>query len=142
MARSDLIALASFRNHRGRRPVELPSSNNSSTILLTGGARCEGADAKQSTPVGVVASNPTNEPSHGRLLPLGRFLLVYACLSLAVLLTALDQTVVACILPNISAEFGARDAPWIGTAYLLTQTTFSPLYGRLSDVFGRKVSES
>lgn len=33
------------------------------------------------------------EPSHGRLLPLPRFLLVYACLSLAVLLTSLDQTV-------------------------------------------------
>lgn len=141
MARSDLIALASFRSQRGRRPVELPSSNNSSTILLTGGARSEVANAKQSTPVGVVNSNSNCEPSHGRLLPLGRFLLVYSCLSLAVLLTALDQTVVACILPNISAEFGARDAPWIGTAYLLTQTTFSPLYGRLSDVFGRKVSE-
>jgi hypothetical protein len=33
------------------------------------------------------------EPSHGRLLPLPSFLLVYACLSLAVLLTSLDQTV-------------------------------------------------
>jgi len=37
--------------------------------------------------------NTNQEPSHGRLLPLPRFLMVYACLSLAVLLTSLDQTV-------------------------------------------------
>ena len=35
-------------------------------------------------------------PDHGRLLPLGQFLIVYACLSLAVLLTSLDQTVGEC----------------------------------------------
>lgn len=47
--------------------------------------------------------------------------------------------IVACILPNISSQFGAQDAPWVGIAFLLMQTVFSPCYGRMSDVFGRKV---
>ena len=49
---------------------------------------------------------------------------------------------VACILPNIASDFGSSSLSWVGTAYLLTQTTFSPMYGRMSDVFGRKVSHS
>ncbi|PWZ01212.1 MFS general substrate transporter [Testicularia cyperi] len=83
-------------------------------------------------------STPPPAPQHGRLLPIGKFLVVYACMSLAVLLTSLDQTVVASILPSISNKFGHAQAPWVGTAYLLAQTTFSPLYGKMSDVFGRK----
>lgn len=46
---------------------------------------------------------------------------------------------VACILPSVSSRFGTANAPWVGIAYLLTQTTCSPIYGRMSDVFGRKV---
>lgn len=50
------------------------------------------------------------------------------------------EPAVACILPNIASDFGSSSLSWVGTAYLLTQTTFSPMYGRMSDVFGRKVS--
>lgn len=79
------------------------------------------------------------EPSHGRLIPLRQFLIVYACLSVAVLLTSLDQTIVACLLPTIASDFGAaKDISWVGTAFLLTNTAFSPIYGRMSDVFGRR----
>ncbi|KAL9938777.1 hypothetical protein V8E36_002496 [Tilletia maclaganii] len=92
------------------------------------------APAKNETP-----SQP-EEPSHGRLLPLGQFLTVYFCLSLAILLTSLDQTIAACITPTISTEFGSSSqASWIGTAFLLSSTVFQPLFGRFTDIFGRKI---
>ena len=41
-------------------------------------------------------------------------------------------------MPTISQDFGSDSISWVGICYLLTQTVFSPIYGRLSDVFGRK----
>jgi EmrB/QacA subfamily drug resistance transporter len=58
---------------------------------------------------------------------------------LAVFLASLDQTIVSTAIPRIASEFGSLDqVAWIGIAYLLTTTAFQPLYGRFSDIFGRK----
>lgn len=58
---------------------------------------------------------------------------------LAVLLAALDQTIVATALPTISSDFHAADQiGWVGIAYMLTSTVAMPLYGRFADIFGRK----
>ncbi|KAF9232240.1 major facilitator superfamily domain-containing protein [Melanogaster broomeanus] len=47
--------------------------------------------------------------------------------------------VAAAVLPSISSEFNASNqASWLGTSYLLAGCTFTPLYGRLSDVLGRR----
>ncbi|CEH14542.1 related to multidrug resistance proteins [Ceraceosorus bombacis] len=52
---------------------------------------------------------------------------------------ALDGTVVATIQSRVGSEFYvSKEVGWLGTSYLLTQTAFQPLYGRLSDIFGRK----
>lgn len=60
---------------------------------------------------------------------------------LAILLAALDQTIVAPALPTIGAALGHADyLPWIVTAYLLTATAAAPLYGKISDVHGRRVT--
>jgi EmrB/QacA subfamily drug resistance transporter len=61
-------------------------------------------------------------------------------LMLAMFLGALDQTIVATALPTIGVHFGdlAR-LSWIVTAYLLTGTAVTPLYGKLSDIYGRRV---
>ncbi|KAH8553551.1 transmembrane efflux protein [Umbelopsis sp. PMI_123] len=60
-------------------------------------------------------------------------------LMLAVLLAALDQTIVATALPTISSGFGASDEiGWVGISYMLTSTVSMPLYGRFVDIFGRK----
>jgi EmrB/QacA subfamily drug resistance transporter len=60
---------------------------------------------------------------------------------LAMFLAALDQTIVATALPTIGRELGdARHVPWIVTAYLLTSTAVTPLYGKLSDIHGRRVT--
>ena len=58
----------------------------------------------------------------------------------AMLLAALDQTIVATAMPTIGLDLGdARNLPWIVTAYLLASTAVTPLYGKLSDIHGRRV---
>jgi EmrB/QacA subfamily drug resistance transporter len=58
---------------------------------------------------------------------------------LSMLLAALDQTIVAPALPTIARALGhAEYLPWIVTGYLLTATAMSPLYGKISDVYGRR----
>ena len=55
-------------------------------------------------------------------------------------LAALDQTVVATALPTIVGELGGLDDySWIVTAYLLTSTVSTPLYGKISDMYGRRM---
>jgi EmrB/QacA subfamily drug resistance transporter len=59
---------------------------------------------------------------------------------LALLLAALDQTVVSTALPRIAADLhGFSDYSWVVTAYLLTSTATVPLYGKLSDLYGRRL---
>ncbi|MBW8909152.1 MAG: MFS transporter [Mesorhizobium sp.] len=58
---------------------------------------------------------------------------------LSMLLAALDQTIVAPALPTIARALGhAEYLPWIVTGYLLTATAVAPLYGKISDVYGRR----
>jgi len=63
----------------------------------------------------------------------------FAGVLLALLLAALDQTVVSTALPRIAADLhGFKDLSWIVTAYLLTSTATVPLYGKFSDLYGRR----
>jgi EmrB/QacA subfamily drug resistance transporter len=58
---------------------------------------------------------------------------------LAMFLGALDQTIVATALPTIGRSFGHLESlSWVVTAYLLTATAVTPLYGKLSDIHGRR----
>ncbi|MBZ9874067.1 MFS transporter [Mesorhizobium sp. BR1-1-9] len=58
---------------------------------------------------------------------------------LSMLLAALDQTIVAPAMPTIARALGhAEYLPWIVTGYLLTATAMAPLYGKISDVYGRR----
>ncbi|EEB90553.1 hypothetical protein MPER_11221, partial [Moniliophthora perniciosa FA553] len=51
----------------------------------------------------------------------------------------MDQTIVSTALPTIIHDLGGGDAySWAGTAYLLTGACLTPLYGKLSDILGRK----
>jgi len=68
-----------------------------------------------------------------------RFALTFTGLLLAMLLAALDQTIVSTALPTIVRDLGGIDAlSWVVTAYLLTATVSTPLWGRISDLYGRK----
>ncbi len=60
-------------------------------------------------------------------------------LALAMFLSALDQTIVATALPTIGRALGDfENLPWVVIAYLLTATMVAPLYGKLSDIYGRR----
>jgi len=64
---------------------------------------------------------------------------VVAALMLTIGLAAIDSTIVATAVPQIVADLGGFSLfPWIFSIYLLTQAVTVPIYGRLSDVFGRK----
>lgn len=62
-------------------------------------------------------------------------------LMMAMLLAALDQTIVATALPTIGRDLGnPENLPWIVTAYLLASTAATPLYGKFSDIHGRRLA--
>jgi EmrB/QacA subfamily drug resistance transporter len=66
-------------------------------------------------------------------------LLTFGGLLLAMLLASLDQTIVATALPTIVGDLGGLDhLSWVVTAYLLGATVTMPLWGRASDLYGRK----
>jgi EmrB/QacA subfamily drug resistance transporter len=66
--------------------------------------------------------------------------LIFAALMLVLLLAALDQTIVSTALPTIVGDLGGLNRlSWVVTAYLLTSTVSGPIYGKLGDVYGRKV---
>ena len=65
---------------------------------------------------------------------------VMAGLMLVMLLASLDQTIVSTALPTIVSELGGLEhLSWVVTAYLLAVTVVTPLYGKLGDLYGRKV---
>ncbi|RIB27079.1 major facilitator superfamily domain-containing protein [Gigaspora rosea] len=67
--------------------------------------------------------------------------LVALSLVCAVFLSALDQTILATALPKIVSDFNGLDQiAWVATSYLLTVTSFEPIYGKLADIFGRKIT--
>lgn len=80
------------------------------------------------------ASVSTNEQrSHSEIM-----IILYA-LMLAMLLAALDQTIVSTALPKIVQDLhGLNKLSWVATAYLLTSAIVTPLYGKISDQIGRK----
>lgn len=74
------------------------------------------------------------------VMPKGRDLyVVLGALMLALLLAALDQTIVSTALPTIVSDLGGLNhLSWVVTAYLLAATASTPLWGKLGDQYGRK----
>ncbi|MFJ4624535.1 MDR family MFS transporter [Streptomyces sp. NPDC088812] len=76
-------------------------------------------------------AEPTGLPRH--------FGLIFASLMIAMLLGALDQTIVSTALPTIVGELdGVSHMAWVTTAYILAATIGMPVYGKLGDMLGRK----
>lgn len=94
------------------------------------------------------------------LLPFRKVVSVFAGLAVCIVVSTLDMTLVATALPSLSADFHAgmsfrrngafnsnfdgfftgSVSSFVASAYLLTSTAFQPLYGRFSDIFGRKAA--
>src|SRR5277367_1679150 len=65
--------------------------------------------------------------------------LVFAGLMLALTLASLDQNIVSTALPRIVSDLGGlAHLSWVVTAFMVTSTVTMPLYGKLSDIYGRK----
>lgn len=83
--------------------------------------------------------SPASPRVHLRDLPRRRKAVVFAGVLLALLLGALDQTIVGPAMPQIVKELGGMELlAWIFTIYSLTSTIAVPLVGKLSDLYGRK----
>lgn len=75
------------------------------------------------------------------LLPFRKVIACFFGLALCIVVSTLDSVIVATGIPTISAAFNAGSiVSWVPSAYLLTSTSFQPLYGRFSDIFGRKAA--
>src|SRR6202011_3904594 len=79
-----------------------------------------------------IAPRPALRPSEVRTILMS--------LMLTMFLAALDQTIVATALPTIGRQFGdVSSLSWVITAYLLASTAVAPVFGTLSDIYGRRV---
>ncbi|MDN4506695.1 MDR family MFS transporter [Dietzia maris] len=68
-----------------------------------------------------------------------QILVILAGLMSAMFLASLDQTIVSTAIRTIADDLQGLDAQaWVTTAYLMTSTISTPLYGKLSDIYGRK----
>ena len=77
---------------------------------------------------------PDHDLLHGRQLTL-----VMSALMLTLFLAALDQTIVSTALPRITSDLGGlNQLAWVVTAYLLASTASTPIWGKISDIYGRK----
>jgi EmrB/QacA subfamily drug resistance transporter len=84
--------------------------------------------------VQAVDQQPVQQPAKPRGL-----LVIYSALMLAILLAALDQTIVATALPTIVSDLGGLNhLSWVVTSYILATTATTPVWGKLGDQYGRK----
>lgn len=87
-------------------------------------------DADSATP-----PQPGDPPQRSKL----KIALIMLSLAVAVLLVALDITIVTTALPTIAEEFNSASGyTWVGSAYLIANSAATPIWGKVSDIFGRK----
>lgn len=86
------------------------------------------------------AAVPASEtPDHPEERTHAEIMVIMSALALALLLAALDQTIVSTALPKIAVDLHGLDKlSWVATAYLLASSIVTPIYGKLGDMYGRK----
>ena len=88
---------------------------------------------------GSAQDSPIALTDQTNLLPFNKIVVVNLSLGLCIVVSSLDSVIVATALPTISKAFDAGAVvSWVPAGFLLTSTSFQPLYGRFSDIFGRK----
>ena len=87
-------------------------------------------------PVGAkIANGPSSAPEEKR----EQFRSAFLNVAPSMFLGALDQTIIAAVLPAIAGSLGGLSyLAWVVTGYLLAATVAAPLYGRMGDAYGRK----
>ncbi|CEJ57279.1 hypothetical protein PMG11_05977 [Penicillium brasilianum] len=79
-------------------------------------------------------------PSQAARMGKKKIIVVMTALCLVLFLAALDMTIISTALPTIAADFGASESgfSWIASSYLLANAACIPLWGKISDIWGRK----
>jgi len=104
-----------------------------------GGLNKVTAEQLHTLPDATTSPEVAPQPQSLMFLPPRRKLAILGAILLTLFLASLDQTVVGTALPRIITDLnGANLYAWVVTAYLLTSTITVPIYGKFSDVFGRK----
>ena len=86
-----------------------------------------------------IGSNPMEQAIDTPQFTRRETLFTMVAVLLVMLLASLDQTIVGTAMPRIITDLQGFDRyTWVTTAYLLTSTVMIPIYGKLSDLFGRK----
>jgi MFS family permease len=105
------------------------------SITAEADRQSEVARAAGAVPQPLGSARPAAEPKLGKR----EVLTIISGLALAMFLSALNQTIVATALPTIGRAFDDfENLSWVVIAYLLTSTVVAPLYGKLSDIYGRR----
>lgn len=129
------------------KPLEEPSQGADNPTAIT--PNTENSLAASSLERGekapVVDSAPSGRPKTPQLddqkqrLPFSRLISAYLCLATFFYVSFMDVNSTTTALPAISKTLNAANSiTWAGTAYLIAQAAFQVLYGRFSDIFGRK----
>ncbi|MDQ1247854.1 MAG: hypothetical protein QG597_2226 [Actinomycetota bacterium] len=110
------------------------TTSSDSPSPATGPVTPTAADrATAATPGGDAVSTYVTHPKQLKI--------ILGALMMTMLLAALDQTIVSTALPTITSDLGGlNELSWVVTAYLLTSTATTPLWGKLSDQYGRKLT--
>jgi len=126
-------------------PTNVDIESPSLSVEKRDGAAQDGDDSSKETdgdanaiavaPAAPAAQEDNERPPRTKL----QIFLIMLSLAIAVLLVALDITIVTTALPTISQEFNSASGyTWIGSAYLIAQSAATPIWGKVSDIFGRK----
>ncbi len=127
--------------------IDSPTSSHSNRTLTEGeeAARAPSASkeelesSKQSNHVAIAATAPASHDEEPPQRSKAKISLIMFSLAIAVLLVALDITIVTTALPTIAEEFNSASGyTWVGSAYLIANSAATPIWGKVSDIFGRK----
>jgi EmrB/QacA subfamily drug resistance transporter len=125
------------------KDIDAPKSSNTSSHSANNGARPEPTDPTDAPVQDEIAGQdaaPAEEaqdekPKRSKT----KIALIMLSLGISVLLVALDITIVTTALPTIAERFhSASGYTWVGSAYLIANAAATPIWGKVSDIFGRK----
>jgi len=121
-------------------PITTASSRSSHTAREEASAAFEETNQDEHAPESGASNAPPAQsqddtPQRSKL----KIALIMLSLGIAVLLVALDITIVTTALPTIAEHFqSASGYTWVGSAYLIANSAATPIWGKVSDIFGRK----
>ncbi|KAF4943681.1 hypothetical protein F66182_18722 [Fusarium sp. NRRL 66182] len=110
----------------------IPISPEHSAVLEDGRSSDDIEQLSESQPLLQQVEETSWKPPNG-------FVWIQVAIFANVFLSGFDGTITVSTYALISSEFNAANtASWLTTSYLITSTAFQPIYGRMSDIFGRK----